>query len=413
MTRHVSNLADMQGPKLRINSFENGSVLLKKGQTFILDTDKQKGTEERVCLPHPEIYKVLKKGMFLLLNDGQIRLSVQSIQKQKITTKVVVGGVLSDHKGVNLPDVILPISALTDKDKKDLKFALELGVDWICLSFVQKPEDIIAAKKLIGDKAGIIAKIEKPSAITHLDKIIDLADGIMVARGDLGVECPIEIVPTLQRKIIETARSAGKPVIVATQMLESMINSPVPTRAEVSDIATAVYEGADCVMLSAETAAGQYPVQSVKTMRQIIDQIQQDEYYLHAMATKSLPPDNTIASAITSGIKDMVQVLDKTACIAAYSMSGKTTMRVARERVTVPILGLSSSEQVANRMSLIWGVIPFLTKRLNNVIDLSPIATQIAKDLKLAHKDDKIIITAGIPFAKQGKTNILHITVVE
>ncbi|MDY6407386.1 MAG: pyruvate kinase [Pseudomonadota bacterium] len=406
-------LADMQGPKLRVGSFEKGSILLKTGQKFTLDTNNQEGNETRVNLPHPEIYKAVKAGDILLLNDGQIRLKVISVSKDKIQTHVMVGGSLSDHKGVNLPNVTLPISALTDKDKEDLAFALKLGVDWICLSFVQKPDDVIMAQKLVQGKAAIMVKIEKPSAVTHLDKIVELADGAMVARGDLGVECPIEQVPGIQRQIIDTCRKAGKPVVVATQMLESMINAPFPTRAEVSDVATAVYEGADGVMLSAETAVGKYPIEAVILMRKIIDEIQSDPYFIRSMAAKTLPPDKSVASAITSGMKDMVQVLDNPACIVTYSISGKTTLRAARERAPVPILGMTPNGRVAGRLALVWGVLPVKTRTLKQITDVSEVAIQAAKELKIAKKGNEVIITAGIPFAEQGKTNVLHIAVVE
>ncbi len=410
---HYSVLADLQGPKLRIGCFASGNITLKNGQKFRMDMDNTLGDEKRVSLMHPEIFAVLKKGMMLLLNDGQIQLQVTNFGKDYVNTKVIVGGPLSDHKGVNVPDVVLPISALTEKDKKDLQFALKLGVDWVCLSFVQKPEDVKMARDLIGDKAGIIVKIEKPSALMYLNEIINLADGIMVARGDLGVECPIESVPALQRQIIDTCRLAGKPVIVATQMLESMIQAPVPTRAEVSDVATAVYEGADCVMLSAETAAGRYPVQAVTMMHRIISQIQDDTYYPHAMEVNSMPPDTTIASAITSSMKQMVKVLEKPACIATYSISGKTTLRAARERALVPILGLTPDTKIANRMALVWGVRPFVTKNLKDMTAVSPVAVETAKELKLAKKGEAIIMTAGIPLAEKGTTNILHIATVE
>lgn len=410
---HYSIIADLQGPKLRVGRFVSEKITLKNGQKFRLDTDDTLGDENRVSLIHPEIYSVLKKGMILLLNDGQIQLQVINFGKNYVNTKVIVGGALSDHKGVNIPDVVLPISALTEKDKKDLQFALKLGVDWICLSFIQKPEDVKTARDLIENKAGIIVKIEKPSAITYLDEIINLADAVMVARGDLGVECPIESVPSLQRQIIETCRLAGKPVIVATQMLESMIQAPVPTRAEVSDVATAVYEGADCVMLSAETAAGRHPIQAVTMMRRIISKIQDDIYYKHAMEVNSMPPDKTIASAITSSMKQMVKVLEKPACIATYSVSGKTTLRAARERALIPILGLTPDNKVANKMALVWGVQPFVTKKLKDMTSVSPVAIEIAKDLKLAKKGDSVIMTAGIPLAESGTTNILHIATVE
>ena len=353
--RHFSILADMQGPKLRVGEFSNGAVVLKNNQEFRLDMKLEKGNIHRVNLPHPEIYQVVKKGMMLLLNDGQIKLQVKDFGKDYIQTKVLIGGVLSDHKGVNIPNVILPISSLTEKDKQDLKFALKNNVDWICLSFVQKPEDVIYARKLIKDKAGIIVKIEKPSAIDNLEKIVALTDAVMVARGDLGVECPIEKVPTMQRQIVDVCRKAGKPVIVATQMLESMINAPVPTRAEVSDIATAVYEGADCVMLSAETASGQYPVQSVTMMRRVIDEIQNDPYYIKSMGKTSLPEDKTIASAITSGMKNMINVLDHPACIATYSITGKTALRASRERTSAPILSLTPEERITEIAQMLSG----------------------------------------------------------
>ncbi len=410
---HYSILADMQGPKLRIGHFQDEQVLLKVGQNFRMDMDETPGDKTRVALMHPEIFAVLKPDMTLLLNDGQIQLRVKDFGKDYVNTEVVVGGPLSDHKGVNVPDVVLPISALTEKDKKDLAFALKLGVDWICLSFVQQPEDVQMARRLIGDKAGIIVKIEKPSALIHLDEIVDLADGVMVARGDLGVECPIESVPSLQRRIVETCRLAGKPVIVATQMLESMIHAPVPTRAEVSDVATAVYEGADGVMLSAETAMGEYPIQAVSMMKRIIAKIQEDAYYGPAMEAQSLPKDKTVASAITYSMKKMVKALDKPACIATYSVSGKTTLRAARERALVPILGLTPDEKVANKMALVWGVHPFVTKNLKDMTAVSPVAVETAKELKLAKKGDEVIITAGIPFAEKGTTNILHIATVE
>ncbi len=410
---HYSILADMQGPKLRVGVFKNKSVTLVNGQSFRMDMSDAAGDEKRVSLPHPEIYAVLKEGMILLLNDGQIQLSVKDFGKDYVNTTVLVGGELSDHKGVNVPDVILPINALTPKDIIDLNFALEMGADWICLSFVQQPDDVRQARKIVQDKAGIIVKIEKPAALKHIDEIIDLCDGIMVARGDLGVECPLESVPGIQRKLVEKCRLQGKPVIVATQMLESMIQAPVPTRAEVSDVATAVFEGADAVMLSAETAAGRYPVQAVQMMRRIIMTVQKDPIYRHAMESFSMPPDKTIASAITSAMKQLVKVLGRPALIVTYSVSGKTTMRAARERVLVPILNLTIEEKVANKLALIWGVCSVLTKQLQDMSQVTPIAIQEAVRMGYAKTNDELVITAGIPFAKQGNTNILHVAKVE
>lgn len=405
-------LCDMQGPKLRVGNFENDKVRLNVGQSFRLDMDEKLGDETRVNLMHPEIFAAIKKDMALLLNDGQIRLVVDDFGKDYVNTTVVVGGILSNHKGVNVPDVILPIAALTEKDKSDLEFSLRMGADWICLSFVQTSDDVLMAKKLIGDKAGILVKIEKPSALKHLKEIVDLADGIMVARGDLGVECPIETVPGIQKRIIETCRHAGKPVVVATQMLESMILAPVPTRAEVSDVATAVYDGADAVMLSAETAMGEYPIEAVKMMKSIITKTQEDSYYKKLMEVSSMPPDNTVASAITSSIRPMVKVLQNPSCIVSYSVSGKTTLRTARERPLLPIIGMTVDERVASRMAIVWGVRSVITPTLKDLTEVTPIALERAKEFGLAEPGDEVIITAGIPFAQKGNTNILHVATV-
>lgn len=410
---HYSIFADLQGPKLRVGTFKAGAVELKEGQAFRMDMNDEPGDETRVALMHPEIFAVLHPGMLLLLNDGQIQLRVIDFGTDYVNTNVIVGGKLSDHKGVNVPDVTLPISALTPKDKKDLEYALEIGADWICLSFVQQPEDVIQARKLIDGRAGIIVKMEKPAALAHLDDIIDLADGVMVARGDLGVECPIESVPTLQRRIIEKCRMSGKPVIVATQMLESMISAPVPTRAEVSDVATAVYEGADAVMLSAETAVGAYPVQAVMMMKRIITQIQKDPYFIHAMERTSMPPDKTIASAITSSMVQMIKVLENPGCIVTYSVSGKTTLRASRERPMIPILSMTTNERIANRLALAWGVYSVVVPELKDMVEVTPVAIQYAKETTLAKEGETLIITAGIPFARKGNTNILHVATVK
>ena len=411
--QHYTILADMQGPKLRVGCFKDGEIVLRSGEQFTLDNNEKAGDVKRVHLPHPEIFKVIKVGMNLLLNDGKIVLNVTKADKNKIQTKVIVGGVLSDHKGVNVPDVVLPISALTNKDKKDLAFAIKAGVDWICLSFVQTADDIRQARKLIKGKAGILAKIEKPSAVENIHEIVKEADAIMVARGDLGVECPVESVPALQRKIITVCRLAGKPVVVATQMLESMIEAPVPTRAEVSDVANAVYMGADAVMLSAETAVGKYPIKAVETMKRVILQTQSDPDYQNQLAALKLPLDCTIACAVTSSMRRMIHSLDKPACIATCSMSGRTTLRVARERALVPILGMTTDEKIVNRLGLIWGVVPVLCGKLKDISQIAPTAIKIAKEKGLARKSEQIIITAGIPFGYKGSTNLLYIVAAE
>ena len=410
---HYTILADMQGPKLRVGCFKNGEIFLRSGEVFNLDNNPKVGDEKRVYLPHPEIFKVLKPKMNLLLNDGKIVLRVIKVSKTSIQTRVMVGGNLSDHKGVNVPDTLLPISSLTTKDKKDLEFSLKAGVDWICLSFVQTANDIRLARKLIKGKANILAKIEKPSAVQNINEIVKEVDAIMVARGDLGVECPVESVPALQRKIITVSRLAGKPVIVATQMLESMIEAPVPTRAEVSDVANAVYMGADAVMLSAETATGQYPIQAVETMKRVILRTQSDPDYPTQLAALKLPLDCTIPCAVTSSMRRMIHSLDRPACIVTCSMSGRTTLRVARERALVPILGLTTDEKIANRLGLVWGVVPVLCEKLKEIGQIAPLAIKVAKAKRLAHKKEQIIITAGIPFGYKGNTNLLYIVNVE
>ena len=405
-------ICDMQGPKLRVGCFKNGSVVLQTGQTFCLDMDKKLGDESRVCLPHKEIFAALEKGTYLLLNDGLIRLQVKEFGKDFAKTTVICGGVLSDHKGVNVPGVTLPISALTKKDLSDLQTALELEADWIALSFVQRPKDLIEARKIIGNKAGIITKIEKPSALNNLEDIVDLSDAVMVARGDLGVECPLEDLPSLQKHIVQVCRAKGKPVIIATQMLESMIHNPTPTRAEVSDVATAVYDGVDCVMLSGETAVGEYPVMTVSMMRKIILHTEEDTFYKKSMDVISLPSDHLIASAITSSIPTVAKVLTRLACVVSYSMSGSTTLRVARARTGIPILNLTCDEKVMRKLTLAWGVHSLKTRTIKELNDVIPVAREAVKQVGLAQKDDEIIITAGMPLAEKGNTNVLHIATV-
>ena len=405
-------ICDMQGPKLRVGEFKDASVLLKNGQKFRLDMDKDLGDETRVCLPHKEIFKVLKKGTYLLLNDGLLRLQVDNFGPDFAETTVICGGILSNHKGVNVPGVTLPISALTKKDLSDLETALELQTDWIALSFVQRPEDLKKARKIINGKAGIITKIEKPSALNKLEEIIDLSDAVMVARGDLGVECPLEDLPSLQKHIVQICRATGKPVIIATQMLESMIHNPTPTRAEVSDVATAVYDGVDCVMLSGETAVGEYPVMAVSMMKKIILHTEEDSFYKKSMDVISLPTDHIIASAITSSIPTVAKVLKRLTCVVSYSLSGSTTLRVARARTGIPILNLTCDEKIMRRMTLVWGVISFKTQIIKELNDVIPVAKEAVLKNNFAKRGDEIIITAGMPLAEKGNTNVLHIATV-
>ena len=408
--RLISILADLQGPKLRVGNFKEDKVLLKEGQKFTLDLDNTPGDETRVCLPHKEIFEALKPGEVLLVNDGYIALKVESCNKKSAVTTVKVGGYIASHKGVNLPNTKLNISAITEKDKEDLKFALKNGVDWIGLSFVQKAEDVREIKKMVNGKARVISKLEKPSAIDDLENIIKESDGIMVARGDLGVECPIQVVPVLQKKIVKLCRLYARPVIIATQMLESMIVNPTPTRAEVSDVATAVYDGADAVMLSAETAAGKYPVQAVKMMHSIVKQVEDDPLFFELMNnSRNVPCKATEADAITFAASELAGVLKNVRAIVSYSSSGFTTFLTARERPALPILALSPDIKVARQMVLVWGVKPYVNKesfkKFNNVEDC---AVKYVKEAGLAKSGDHIIITAGFPLNVKGRTNMLR-----
>lgn len=408
--RLISILADLQGPKLRVGVFKEDKVLLQEGQKFVLDLKPEPGDAERVCLPHKEIFAALKPGDTLLVNDGYIALKVNKCSKTSAETTVMVGGYISSHKGVNLPNTQLKISAITPKDEDDLKFALKNDVDWIGLSFVQKVEDVRAVKKLIAGKAKIISKLEKPSAIEDLDSIVQESDAIMVARGDLGVECPIQTVPVLQKKIVKVCRLYAKPVIIATQMLESMINNPTPTRAEVSDVATAVYDGADTVMLSAETAAGKYPVEAVKMMHSIICQVETDPLFFELMNnSRRVPCQATEADSITFAASELSGVLKNVRAIISYSSSGFTTFLTARERPALPILALSPDIKVARQMVLVWGVRPFVNKEsFKKFSHVEDCAVRHAKASGLAKSGDHIIITAGFPLNVKGRTNMLH-----
>ena len=407
--KHISIIADLQGPKLRVGVFEKGSITLNAGQTFTLDLDCKPGNEKRVNLPHTEIFTAVKPHDKLLLNDGKIILEVQSKDKTHIKTKVLVGGVLSDHKGVNLPNITLPISALTTKDKQDLAFALDLGVDWVSLSFVQKAKDVKEAKKLINGRALIISKLEKPSAIEELTDIIALSDAIMVARGDLGVECPLQEVPVLQKRIISACRKQSKPVIVATQMLESMINAPSPTRAEVSDVATAVYDMADTVMLSAETAVGSYPVEAVQMMHRIIEQVEHDTHFIECSANNETHICEMESLGITYAAKELSEVLPNVAAIVTFTNSGFTTFSMAKERPNLPIIAITPHENVASKMGIVWGVRAISDPEVfKNFERIEAIASKYVKSLGYGKKGDYIITTAGYPFGQTLMTNLLH-----
>ena len=401
-------LADLQGPKLRIGKFAAGKVVLKTGATFRLDRDPTPGDESRVELPHREIFIAIEEGARLLLDDGKLVLRVTDNGDDWIETKVVVGGALSNNKGLNVPDVVVPMAALTDKDRRDLTFALDHNVDWIALSFVQRPEDLAEARLLIQGRAALLAKIEKPSAIDRLEEIIEQCDGVMVARGDLGVELPPESVPPLQKRIVEVSRRLGRPVVVATQMLESMITSPSPTRAEVSDVATAVYDGADAIMLSAESAAGAWPIESVAMMNSIAEAVERDPMHgdrVHFTVTR---PDPTTADALAEAATTIAQTAGACAIIC-FTTSGSTARRIARERPAVPILVLTPNQATARRMGLLWGTHAVLTRDVVSFEEMVAKAKRMALRHHIAKAGDRVIVMAGVPFGTPGSTNVLHV----
>jgi pyruvate kinase len=410
--RPIGILADMQGPKLRLGDFADGRVELAPGASFRLDLDPTEGDAGRAPLPHPEIFSALKPGTDLLLDDGKVRLRVTECGADFAETEVVVGGPLSNHKGVNVPQAVLPISAITDKDRADLSFALNEGADWIALSFVQRPDDVAEGRKLIGNRAGLLVKLEKPAAIGRLDEIIDLADALMVARGDLGVEMPPEDVPSVQKQIIHACRLAGKPVIVATQMLESMIAAPTPTRAEASDVATAVYEGADAVMLSAETAVGQYPVEAVRMMDRIARRVQQDPLYFATLDARRMPPEHTNHDAISAAACQVAATIGA-AAIVSFTSSGATALRAARERPAAPILTLTPNLSTARRLALLWGAHCVHLADIHNFNDMVQKAVRTAYREEIAGAGQRVVITAGVPFGTPGSTNVLRIAWID
>jgi len=408
----VGILMDLQGPKLRVGRFAEGRATLAPGARFRLDLDATPGSEARANLPHPEIFAAIEEGAELLVDDGKLRLLVLRHGADFAECEIVTGGVISDRKGVNVPGVVLAISPLTDKDRRDLAFGLELGVDWVALSFVQRPDDVAEARRLVQGRAGVLAKLEKPSAIERLEEIIELADAVMVARGDLGVEMPPETVPGTQKRIVRLSRRAGKPVIVATQMLETMIGSPTPTRAEASDVATAVYDGADAVMLSAETASGKYPVEAVTIMEKIIESVEHDPLYRPIMDAVHAEPEHTAADAITAAARQVAHTVGARA-IVTYTTSGSTTLRASRERPDVPILCLTERRDTARRLMLAWGVHPVVTEDVRSFEEMVEKACRIARDVGLAKAGDRVVITAGVPFGTPGATNVLRLAWVE
>jgi pyruvate kinase len=412
LNRPIGILLDLQGPKLRIGTFAEGKVVLEAGASFRLDLDRgQPGDSTRIALPHPEIFAALEPGARLLLDDGRIELRVDRFSNEHADTTVINGGVLSDRKGVNVPGVVLPLSAMTEKDRADLAFGLSLGVDWIALSFVQRAEDIHEIREIVQGRAGIVAKLEKPAAIGQLEAIVEASDAIMVARGDLGVEMPAEQVPAIQKRIVRVCRRLGKPVIVATQMLESMVGAPVPTRAEASDVATAIYDGVDAVMLSAESASGKYPLEAVTMMHNIIVQTESDPHYFESMEASQSPARAEIADAIGLAMRSVAHLLDVAATVA-YTSSGYSALRLARERPRAPIIGMTPRLATARSLALVWGVHAVLTHDVAAVAEMAEFACTTALREGLAKPGQTIVIAAGMPFGVAGNTNLLHIATI-
>ncbi|MBE0412349.1 pyruvate kinase [Yoonia sp.] len=404
----IAILADLQGPKLRVGVFANGEEELVEGATFRLDLDDAEGDATRVKLPHKEIFDALEPGAHLLVNDGKIKLRVKDCGATFADCEVIVGGTISNRKGVNVPDVVLPLAALSEKDRKDLEFVCELGVDWLALSFVQRPADVQDARALAKGRAAILSKIEKPAAVKNFDDILKVSDGIMVARGDLGVELPVQNVPPIQKQLIRKSRAAAKPVIVATQMLESMIDSPMPTRAEVSDVATAIYEGADAIMLSAESAAGSYPIEAVTTMSNVANEVEADPTYLDIIAASRKSEGKTVADGIVSAAREIAETTDIKA-ICCFTQSGTTALLVSRERPRVPIIALTNNIGTARRLCLSWGTNCVVTGHVDRFKDAVLAAVRATLTQELATEKDMIVVTAGVPFNTPGSTNILRV----
>ena len=411
-SRPIAILGDLQGPKLRVGEIAGERVDVATGARFVFDQHKSLGNAERVFLPHPQIFQAVQPGHALLLDDGKLRMRVVSKTDNVIVTTVEVGVILASRKGISLPDSLLAFGALTDKDKADLDFIVNLGVDWLALSFVQRWEDVAEAAKLVQKRCAIMAKIEKPAALNDLDHIIELADGIMVARGDLGVELPVQKVPGLQKRITRRARKAGKPVVVATQMLESMITSPVPTRAEVSDVATAVFEGADAVMLSAESAVGQFPVEAVSMMDKVAREVESDPLYATIIHAQRTEPDATGADAIANAARTIAETLQLSA-IVCYTATGSTGLRVARERPAHPVVAITPIPATGRRLAVAWGLHCVLTdKEPANQAEMVEKACAIALEEGFAKNGERILITAGVPIGIPGTTNMVRIAYV-
>jgi pyruvate kinase len=410
--RPIAALLDLQGPKLRIGRFAANSVQLVTGESFRLDLDETPGDATRAPLPHPEVFAALRPEVALLLDDGKVRLEVRRQGSDFVDTVVRAGGRLSDHKGVNLPEVVLPLSPFTEKDERDLAYGLELGVDWVAPSFIQRPEDIDLLRERLDGRAAIMTKLEKPAAVDRLGEIIEHSDGIMVARGDLGVELPPEQVPSVQKRVVRECRNAGKPVVIATQMLESMVTTPVPTRAEASDVAGAIYDGADAVMLSAESATGSYPVETVAMMDRIIQRVEEDPHYRLLMDANLPKPQPTTADAICDALRQVAQILP-VAAIVTFTSSGFSSLRAARERPKAPILSLTPNRSTARRLTVVWGIHSVPNEDVEGVDQMVDRALDRALQEGFARPGQALVIMAGMPFGVSGTTNMLRIAWVE
>ncbi|MCJ2074324.1 pyruvate kinase [Methylobacterium sp. E-016] len=409
--RPIGILVDLQGPKLRLGAFAEGFAMIENGASFVLDGDPTPGDVHRCYLPHPEILSALEPGHSVIIDDGKLRLTVTEASETRAVTRVEVGGRISNRKGVSLPHTVIPLPAMTDKDRSDLEAGLNVGADWIAVSFVQRPEDVAEVKKVCAGRALVMAKIEKPQALTRLDEIMEISDGVMVARGDLGVEMPLEQVPGVQKRITRGARRMGKPVVVATQMLESMITAPVPTRAEVSDVATAVYEGADAVMLSAESASGAFPLEAIGMMSRIAEEVERDALYWSIIRAQNSTPDHTAADAIAAAAHQMVDALDLDA-IMAWTHSGSTALRLSRERPNATVIALTPKRETARRLAIAWGTHPIVTNDASDVDDMAFRAAKFAVRERFAEVGDRVIVVAGVPFGTPGATNLVRIAFI-
>ncbi|WP_448206084.1 pyruvate kinase [Azospirillum sp. sgz302134] len=406
--RPIGILQDLQGPKIRVGTIRDGKITVKSGETIRFVLSGNDGDKDAIPLPHPEIFAAVMPGHNLLIDDGRVRVEVTGLGDDHIDAKVLFGGVISNRKGVNLPNTVLELSPLTAKDRDDLAFGLDLGVDWVAMSFVQKPADLLEARGLIGDRAGLMSKIEKPAALDRIDDIIRLSDAVMVARGDLGVEIPHEEVPGRQKELVRACRLAVKPVIVATQMLDSMVNAPTPTRAEASDVATAIYDGADAVMLSAESASGAYPAEAVTMMDRIIRSTEQHKLYRSIIDASAPGEEQTAAHAVAAAAADLAEVIHA-AAIVAFTSSGTTAARIARKRPPVPILAITPHGAVSRRLCLLWGAHSVPSEDIHTYEEMVERATRIAQSEGFAQPNDFMVVVAGIPFAQAGTTNNLRV----